>query len=132
MGPAYFRPVLQPVQCPLEGHGSAAADVGRTTVSTVDPTFRFAAELWLHDGGSWVFAAVPEDESDEIDAITPHFGGFGSVRVEVQIGDTSWRTSVFPDSRRRCFVLPIKKAIRTAEGLEVGDRACIELTVLMD
>jgi len=98
----------------------------------VDPTFTFTAELWLHPAGSWVFITVPEDESDEIHEVAPHPGGFGSVRVGVQIGDTSWKTSVFPDSKSGCFVLPIKKAVRSAQKIDIGDTAEIELTVLMD
>ena len=98
----------------------------------MDPTFSFSAELWLHSSGSWVFVTVPEDESDEIHEVAPHPGGFGSVRVEVQIGETVWRTSVFPDSKSGCFVLPIKKPVRKAEGIDVDDTANIELTVLMD
>lgn len=102
------------------------------TVTRVDPTFTFEAELWLHNKGTWVFATVPEDESDEIHEVAPHPGGFGSVRVEVTVGETTWRTSVFPDSKIGCFVLPIKKAVRTAEKVDVDDTAVIELTVLMD
>lgn len=98
----------------------------------MDPTFTFTAELWLHNAGSWVFLTVPEDESDEIDAVAPHPGGFGSVRVRVQIGDTSWKTSVFPDSKIGCFILPVKKAVRSAEQIDVGDSTTVELTVLMD
>lgn len=75
---------------------------------------------------------VPQDESDEIHEVAPHPGGFGSVRVEVSIGTTTWRTSVFPDAKKQCFVLPIKKAVRKAEQIDVDDTAVVELTVLMD
>lgn len=97
----------------------------------MDPTFTFTAELWLHPKGTWVFITVPQDETDEIHEVAPHPGGFGSVRVGAQIGDTSWTTSVFPDSKVGCFVLPIKKQVRTAEQIDIGDTAQIELTVLM-
>lgn len=79
-----------------------------------------------------MFVPVPEDESDEIKEVAPHIAGFGSVRVGVQIGDSFWKTSVFPDSKRNCFVLPIKKPVRVAEDIEIGDVVEIELTVLMD
>ena len=98
----------------------------------MDPTFTFQAELWLHDSGTWIFATVPEDESDEIQEVAPHPGGFGSVRVHVSVGETEWRTSVFPNAKSRCFVLPIKKAVRTAEAVDIGDTPTINLTVLMD
>ena len=37
------------------------------------------------------------------------------------------RTSIFPDSRERASVLPVRKAVRSAEGIEVGDH--VEVTV---
>lgn len=89
----------------------------------------FDAELFLWEGGdgAWTFAKVPEDMADDI-ADTAMSGGFGSVRVEVTIGNTTWMTSLFPDSRSGTYVLPIKKAVRQAEGIGAGDRATIRLT----
>lgn len=43
------------------------------------------------------------------------------MRVEARVGGTSWRTSVFPDTGRGTYLLPVKKAVRTAEDLEDGD-----------
>ncbi|BDI23810.1 DUF1905 domain-containing protein [Herbiconiux sp. L3-i23] len=81
------------------------------------------AELvpWDATHTAWVFAALPQQVSDEIDAAAVVKGGFGSVKVVVGLGAHTWSTSVFPDSGRACYVLPVKKAIRTAEGLELGD-----------
>jgi hypothetical protein len=47
----------------------------------------------------------------------------------VTVGTTTWRTSVFPDSRRKTFVLPVKKAVRATEKLEDGEVAAYTLTV---
>ena len=95
---------------------------------------RFTAELWEHDGpGAWHFVSLPEDDADEIDAV--HGGrarGFGSQRVEVTIGATTWRTSVFPDTTRGTYVLPVKKPVRLAEGLSAGELVEVSLTVLAD
>ena len=55
------------------------------------------------------------------DAVTTPPRGFGSVRVEVTLGETTWRTSVFPEAASGCFVLPVKKAVRRAEGVDPGD-----------
>ncbi|MFD1714641.1 DUF1905 domain-containing protein [Amnibacterium flavum] len=90
------------------------------------------AELvpWDAAQAAWVFAALPEKVSDEIDAAVPFKGGFGSVKVDVLIGTSRWRTSVFPDSSRGCYVLPVKKAIRKAEGIELGDRVTVHLSVV--
>jgi hypothetical protein len=56
--------------------------------------------------------------------------GFGSLRVEVRIGATTWRTSIFPSSSAGTFVLPVKKAVRRAQGLEVGQRATVHLRLV--
>lgn len=46
--------------------------------------------------------------------------GFGSLRVTAQIGDSRWQTSVFP-SREQGWMLPVKAAVRKAEGLAEGE-----------
>ena len=52
--------------------------------------------------------------------------GFGSVRVTVTLGDSTWQTSLFPNKDGSWF-LPIKKPVRLAEGLEEGDEVEVEL-----
>jgi hypothetical protein len=94
--------------------------------------FSFRAELWEQDGaGSWHFVSLPADLADQIEeAFGRHAGGFGSVRVEVTVGATTWRTSIFPDGKRKTYVLPVKKPVRVAEGLKAGSAAQIWLRVL--
>ena len=95
------------------------------------PRFTFTAPVWLHDGGSWHFVAVPEDDADVIEEMFgADAGGFGSVRVEVTIGATVWRTSLFPDSKRKTYVLPIKKSVRLSEGLRAGQSAHLAFVVV--
>ena len=55
--------------------------------------------------------------------------GFGSVRVDVTVGATSWRTSIFPDSKTGTYLVPVKKAVRVAEHLEPGDEVWAQLQV---
>lgn len=96
-------------------------------------TFTFDAELWEWDGkASWHFVSLPEDVADDIEAEFGHrAGGFGSVKVRVTIGTSTWSTSVFPDSKRATYILPVKKAVRKAEDLEVGTVAQVELEVTL-
>ena len=56
--------------------------------------------------------------------------GFGSIRVEVTVGSSTWRTSIFPDSKLSQFVLPIKKDIRKKEQVAVGEIVLIQFIVL--
>lgn len=96
--------------------------------------FTFTAEVWEHDGpGAWHFVSLPEDEADDIEEMFGHSArGFGSLRVQVTIGSTHWMTSVFPDSKRATYVLPLKKSVRRSEGLSAGSRPTIELVVVHD
>ena len=54
-------------------------------------------------------------------------GGFGSVKVEVAIGEVRWTTSLFPDSRTGGYVLPLKADIRRRAGIAAGDEATVPL-----
>lgn len=95
--------------------------------------FTFRAPLWLwKEGATWHFITVPEDPSAAIKSFAPDAKrGFGSVRVRVTIGGFRWQTSVFPSKASGGYVLPIKKAVRTAEGLGVGDEAEVTLEIVM-
>ncbi|WP_088306744.1 DUF1905 domain-containing protein [Novosphingobium sp. B 225] len=53
-------------------------------------------------------------------------GGFGSIKVTASIGDSTFKTSVFP-SKSEGWMLPVKAAVRKAEGLAEGDR--VEVTL---
>ncbi|MEV6877368.1 DUF1905 domain-containing protein [Amycolatopsis sp. NPDC051128] len=93
----------------------------------------FEAELWEWDARrteTWTFVTLPADVSEEIRerAAGPR-RGFGSVRVGVAVGATAWKTSIFPDSSRG-YVLPVKRAVREAEGLDVGDTFTVTVELL--
>lgn len=96
-------------------------------------TYRFTAPLYMWEArtDSWVFANVPEDVADEIEDAAPiPRRGFGAVKVEVTVGASMWRTSVFPSKQARTFVLPVKRAILKAEGLAPGDTAHVSLRLI--
>ena len=93
--------------------------------------FEFSAELWRYTGkAAWYFVTLPHDVADDIDEITADTRrGFGSVRVEVTVGSSTWNTSVFPDTKSESFVLPMKQAVRVAESLDVGAPVHVLLTL---
>jgi Domain of unknown function (DUF1905) len=98
--------------------------------------FGFEAELWRWQaatGTAWIFVTLPLEVSEEIREARSMAGpqrGFGSVRVEVSMGNTTWRTSVFPDKDSGCYVLPVKKAVRTTEDLEVDDTVSVKVRLV--
>ena len=85
----------------------------------------FDAELWLWDArraDAWVFVGLPAGESEEIRDLAGGLRrGFGSLRVRATIGSSACTTSIFPG--RAGYVLPVKRSIRVAEALDVGDTA---------
>ena len=95
------------------------------------PTAAFTAALWVHDGpAGWHFLTLPPEVADEVRELgAAARAGFGSVRVGVTVGSTSWRTSVFPDARSGSYLLPVEKSVRAAERLAAGDRVRVELAV---
>ena len=95
--------------------------------------FAFSAELWRWDGeAAWHFLSLPEPVADAIadhaDAPGRPRRGFGSVRVEVTVGGSCWRTSLFPDRGRGTYLLPVKAAVRQAEAIDGGDTVEVTLT----
>jgi len=97
----------------------------------IDLDFEFEGELWEWvSTTSWFFVTLPVDISDDIKAFTKHLArGFRSVRVDVAIGNTQWKTSVFPSKEKGAFLLPIKAAVRKAENIQTGDLIQVKLSV---
>ena len=93
--------------------------------------FTFEAPLWRWQADSaWHFVSLPEEVTDEIEDAAIDRRGFGSVRVEVTVGTTTWRTSIFPDTKRGTFVLPVKRQVRDREHLAEGDTVDLTVSVL--
>jgi hypothetical protein len=94
----------------------------------------FEAELWVWEArrdDGWTFVSLPADASEEIRDLTGgQRRGFGAVRVRVSIGVTTWKTSIFPDSTRGSYVLPIKRDVRKAESLAAGDVAAVTVELV--
>ncbi|MDQ0076707.1 hypothetical protein J2S97_001887 [Arthrobacter oryzae] len=96
--------------------------------------YAFRGELWLYpDASGWHFITLPPEVADEIrDESAPFRKGFGSVKVTASIAGNSWSTSIFPESKSHSYVLPVKKAIRTAAGIRDGDDVDVELVLELE
>ena len=105
-------------------------------MSAMSERLTFTAVLWRWtaredsaDTGAWSFVTLPADVAEEVRHRSGEPRGFGSVRVRVEVGATSWDTSVFPDKQSGSFVLPVKKAVRAAAGVGEGDELTVTLVV---
>lgn len=94
--------------------------------------YKFQAKLWLYPGESanWHFLTVPKELAVMIKKKYAGLAkGFGSLPVNVVIGESKWKTSIFPDSKAGTYFLPIKAKIRKQEDLYVDDEVKVSLTI---
>jgi hypothetical protein len=89
----------------------------------------FTGEVWFWRGPApWYFVTVPDEGCRDLRATSPIVSyGWGMVPVSARIGDTTWRTSLFPKDGR--YVVPVKASVRRAESLDVGDTVTVRLIV---
>jgi hypothetical protein len=92
----------------------------------------FDGELFEWRGPApYHFVRVPPDVSGELQELSPLVSyGWGVIPVTVRIGDQEWTTSLFPKDGG--YLVPIKDAIRHAEGLVIGDTVMVELVIRSD
>lgn len=91
---------------------------------------RFKAKLWVYQGkGAWHFVTLPKAAADEIRFHNPLARGFMPIACEVAIGKTSWKTSVFPDSKSGSYLLAVKADVRKAERIKAGDNVSVTVVV---
>lgn len=85
-------------------------------------------EVWEWRGPApYHFVSVPPELCEDVrDAAEVVSYGWGMVPVTLRLGETSWTTSLWP--RDGGYVVPLKDAVRAAEGVELGD----VVTVLME
>lgn len=56
--------------------------------------------------------------------------GFGSLKVVARIGETEWKTSVFPQRAQSQWVLLVSRKVMRAEDLAPGDAVSVQLACL--
>jgi hypothetical protein len=89
----------------------------------------FRGEVFEWRGPSpYYYVAVPDDDSADISEAAPMLTyGWGVIPARVTVGDTVWETSLFPKDGR--YLVPLKDAVRRAEGIELGHVVTLRLTV---
>ena len=64
------------------------------------------------------FVPLPEDEAGLVDEVKAQIAYWGVVPVSARIGGTTFTTALFP--REGTYFLPVKDAVRRAEGLHLA------------
>ncbi len=91
--------------------------------------FTFTASVWEWRGPApYHFVSVPVEIAQEIkewaSAVTY---GWGMVPVAGKIGNTSFTTSLW--AKNGTYAVPLKDALRKAEGISLNDTVSVELTL---
>ena len=89
----------------------------------------FDGVVWFWRGPApWHFVTVPLEQCEAIaevaNAVTY---GWGMVPVVVRVGKTEWATSLWPKDDG--YIVPIKTAVRRAEGVELDDVVALRLMI---
>jgi hypothetical protein len=104
----------------------------------VTEQYSTTATLWIWSTdkapASWHFLTLTGEVAEAIHALALmrrlEYGakrGWGSIKVTATIGETSWQTSIFPAKESGGWLLPVKAAVRKAEGLIAGDSVKIDV-----
>lgn len=92
---------------------------------------KFKSKVWIYPGAAaWHFVSLPQTLSKRIKATFAGLErGFGSLPIQATIGITSWRTSIFPDSKTGSYLLPLKAAVRKKESIKAGQTITISIKI---
>jgi len=96
-------------------------------------TFEFENNVWLYtaEKGSWHFITLPISLSNEIkDIVGDQKKGWGSIPVDVCVGNTNWKTSIFPDKKLNSYVLPLKASVRKSE--QILNKQVIQVSITIE
>ena len=89
----------------------------------------FNGKIWFWKGPApWFFVTVPAKQSRDLKAISGFVTyGWEVIPVQVRIGKTEFKTSLFPKDGR--YLVPLKASVRKAENLDEGDKVTIRLEI---
>ncbi|MEU4213820.1 DUF1905 domain-containing protein [Actinoplanes sp. NPDC026623] len=88
---------------------------------------------WVFDGeviewrgpAPYFFVAMSEPDSADLKEQARSLIYWGQVPVRVVVGETEFRTALFPKDGR--YLIPLKDVVRKAEGLAEGDVVTVAL-----
>ncbi|MBK7125405.1 MAG: DUF1905 domain-containing protein [Dehalococcoidia bacterium] len=89
----------------------------------------FSGRVWFWRGPApWYFVTVPGEQCAQLSAVAGAVTyGWGMIPVSAEIGRTRWTTSLWP--KDGSYIVPLKSAVRKAEGLDEGGVARVRISL---
>ena len=93
--------------------------------------YEFSAKVWQHDSNAgWYFVSLPEKTTNDIRQVSKqHEEGWGRLKSSVNIGETTWKTSIWFDRKLQTYLLPIKASVRKKELIEKDKIVTVKIFV---
>lgn len=94
-------------------------------------TYTFKAKVWIYAGPTpWHFVTLPKKLAAEIQVFhSAQKKNFGSIGVMATVGKTTWKTSIFSDTKSSSFVLPLKADVRKKENINAEKMISVTLYI---
>ena len=91
--------------------------------------FTFSGAVWEWRGPApYHFVSVPLEIANEIKQLASAVTyGWGMIPVSGKIGSTSFGTSLW--AKNGTYAVPLKDAVRKAEGISIGDMVSVKLAL---
>ncbi|MBU3742866.1 MAG: DUF1905 domain-containing protein [Candidatus Kapabacteria bacterium] len=91
-------------------------------------TYTCSGDVWKYDGPTpWYVVSLPVDVSANIRAMfSVAETGWGRLHVRAAIDNVAWDTAIWYDTKRATYLLPLKAAVRTKCGIDVGHLSSAE------
>lgn len=100
----------------------------------LETKFSFKAKLWKYEGpAGWCFVTISKSSSKKIRALYKKSEeGWGRLKTTASIGNSSWKTSVWFDTKFDSYLLPVKASVRKKEKLAIGTFIMVTLEFEVD
>ena len=97
----------------------------------VKKIFKLRGKVWKYtvEPASWYFVYVDSKMAEEVRKNAVKTVGFRYVPVEVTVGKTTWKTTLFPTKEKK-YLIAMKAAVRKAEGIFDGDMVSVTFRIL--
>lgn len=93
--------------------------------------YSFSGHVWKYSGkGAWFFISLPKFLSEQIRVENQQLEeGWGRLKCIAKIGEVTWETAIWFDTKQACYLLPVKADVRKKENLLENATVKVEIWI---